>query len=203
LRNVGNRGKGASVRRGVLASLGEYVLFTDADLPARPKDIPKLLAPLYEGKAIAIASRLSSTAASPTTGLRLAASKLYRRLARNILGLPLQDTQCGFKAFVRESASPIFDRLTQSGYSFDAELLFAAWLRGLPIQEVDICLVERRESVRHAILLRSPQMLFDLFRIRLRATGNYRVALAQTAQFLLGFSTQLFPRARAASSSLP
>jgi dolichyl-phosphate beta-glucosyltransferase len=203
LRNVANRGKGASVRRGVLASCGKYVLFTDADLPARPEDIAKLLAPLDRGKAIAIASRLSFSDASTTTTLRLAASKLYRRLTRTILGLPVQDTQCGFKAFVRESALPIFDRLAQPGYSFDAELLFAAWLRGLSIQEVEIGLVERRECVRHAILLRAPQMLVDLFLIRFRSTGNCRVALAQTAQFLLGFSARLFPNAHAPSSSLP
>lgn len=202
LRDPVNQGKGASVRKGILASRGTYVLFTDADLPACPEDIAKLLAPLDRGKAVAIASRLSADASSDTSRLRRISSNLYRRLVSKTLGLPIQDTQCGFKAFVREAILPVAHALREHGYSFDAELLLAAWRQGLAIQEVDIRLIERREKVRHDILLRAPQMLVDLFRIQFRAIGNSRLALAQTARFFLGFSNELFPNANDQSSGL-
>jgi hypothetical protein len=147
-------------------------------------------------------SRLSADASAETSRLRLIASNLYRRLVRKTLGLPIQDTQCGFKAFVRESILPVADALRERGYSFDAELLLGAWRRGLAIQEVDIHLIERREKVRHDILLRAPQMLVDLFRIQFRAVGNSRLALAQAARFFLGFSDELFPNANDESSEL-
>jgi dolichyl-phosphate beta-glucosyltransferase len=202
LRNPANQGKGASLRRGILASRAKFVLFIDADLPARPEDISKLLAPLYRGKTIGIASRAALPECSATSTLRLAASKLYRRSVRTILGLPVRDTQCGFKAFVREPVLPVLLHLCQSGYSFDAEFLFIAWQRGLSIQEVEIRVIERRDSVRHAILLSAPRMLLDLFRIRFETTGGFRVVVAQMAKFLLGFSADLSPRPSPVSSGL-
>ena len=54
LRNSANLGKGASIRRGILASRGEYVFVTDADLPGRPEDILRLLKPLRDGAAVAV-----------------------------------------------------------------------------------------------------------------------------------------------------
>jgi dolichyl-phosphate beta-glucosyltransferase len=87
---------------------------------------------------------------------------------RAILNLPLRDTQCGFKAFVREPLLPVVDRLRLDGFSFDVEFLFAAWRNGLAIQEVDFEVVERRPT-RYAILMQSPRMLMDLLRIRLTA----------------------------------
>jgi dolichyl-phosphate beta-glucosyltransferase len=188
LRNTANRGKGASVRRGVLASSGCSVLVTDADLPARPEDISRLLAALEDGAMIAIGSRHTTLRESSASEARLLASNLYRGLVRAILQLPILDTQCGFKAFRRKPVVPIFEGLRLEGYSVDAEFLYAAWQQGLPIREVELTVIERRPTARHGILLRSPQMLMDLFRIR---SGNGRNGgkppnmTANLAKFLL------------------
>src|SRR5207302_2046867 len=96
---------------------------------------------------------------------RFLASAVYRVLVRAILKLPLRDTQCGFKAFVREPLLPVVEGLRLDGFSFDVEFLFAAWKRELPIREVEFDVVERRPT-RHAILLQSPRMLMDLLKIR-------------------------------------
>jgi glycosyltransferase involved in cell wall biosynthesis len=172
LRNSENLGKAASTRRGILASLGECVFVTDADLPGRPEDIVRLLEALRDGAAVAIASRRPTPMRSAPSPSRFLASIVYRTLVRMILKLPLRDTQCGFKAFVREPIVPVVEGLRLSGYSFDVEFLYAAWKRGLPIQEVDFDVVERR-ATRHAILLQSPRMLMDLLRIRF---GTERVS---------------------------
>src|SRR5579864_4372588 len=166
LRNAVNSGKGASIRRGIMASRGEFVFVTDADFPGRPEDILRLLRALRDGAAVAVASRRPAPMHSAPSRSRFLASTVYRTLVRLILNLPLRDTQCGFKAFVREPLLPIVQDLRSGGFSFDVEFLFAAWKRGLAIREVDFEVVERRPT-RHAILLQSPRMLIDLVRIRI------------------------------------
>ena len=146
LRNSVNVGKGASIRRGILASRGECVFVSDADLPGRPEDIVRLLEALRDGAAVAIASRRPAPLSSAPSTSRFLASTAYRALVRLILNLPLRDTQCGFKAFVREPLVPIAQELRLGGFSFDVEFLYAAWKRGLAIREVDFEVVERRPT---------------------------------------------------------
>lgn len=181
LRNSVNLGKGASIRRGILASRGECVFVTDADLPGRPEDILRLLEALRDGAAVAVASRRPAPLRSAPSRSRFLASVVYRTLVRTILKLPLRDTQCGFKAFVREPLLPVVERLRLGGFSFDVEFLYAAWKRGLPIREVEFDVVERRPT-RHLILLQSPRMLMDLLRIRLTAGRPSRNASTQIAE---------------------
>ena len=179
LRNSVNLGKGASIRRGIVASRGECVFVTDADLPGRPEDILRLLEGLRDGAAVAIASRRPAPLSSAPSGSRFLASFVYRALVRAILNLPLRDTQCGFKAFVREPLLPVVEGLRLEGFSFDVEFLFAAWKRGLQIREVDFDVLERRPT-RHAILLQSPRMLMDLLRLRFMSGRPPRSARTQT-----------------------
>jgi glycosyltransferase involved in cell wall biosynthesis len=181
LRNSVNLGKGASIRRGILASRGECVFVTDADLPGRPEDILRLLEALRNGAAVAIASRRPAPMSSAPSRSRFLASVVYRALVRAILKLPLRDTQCGFKAFARVPLLPVTQGLRLGGFSFDVEFLFAAWKRGLKIQEVEFDVVERRPT-RHAILLHSPHMLMDLLRIRLTAGRLSRKARTRIAE---------------------
>jgi len=178
LRNPVNLGKGASIRRGVLASRGQYVFVTDADLPGRPEDITRLLDALRAGATIAIASRPPAPVHAAPSRSRFLASLVYRAMVRAILNLPLRDTQCGFKAFVREPVLPVFEALQLGGFSFDVEFLYAAWQRGLPIREIDFEVVERR-ATRHAILLQSPRMFMDLLRIRFAAGKRPRTAIRE------------------------
>src|ERR1700730_5093810 len=133
LRNSVNLGKGASIRRGILASRGEYVFVTDADFPGRPEDALRLLRALRDGAAVAVASRRPSPMHSAPSRSRFLASVVYRALVRVILNLPLRDTRCGFKAFVREPLLPVVDGLRLDGFSFDVEFLFGAWRHGLHI----------------------------------------------------------------------
>src|SRR5690242_17215741 len=180
LRNTVNSGKGASIRRGILASRGEYVFVTDADLPGRPGDIERLLEALRSGAAVAVASRRPGAMRSSPSRSRFLASVVYRSLVRAILNLPLRDTQCGFKAFVREPVLPVVQGLRLAGFSFDVEFLFSAWKRKLPIREVEFEVVERRPT-RHAILLQSPRMLIDLLSIRLSGGRLSRNGKARAA----------------------
>ena len=181
LRNSVNLGKGGSIRRGILASRGQCVFVTDADLPGSTEDILRLLEALREGAAVAIASRRAVSLRAAPSRSRFLASAVYRAMARAILNLPLRDTQCGFKAFVRQPLLPVVEGLRLRGFSFDVEFLFGAWKRGLPIREVEFDVVERR-ATRHAILLQSPRMFIDLLRIRLTAGRQPSSARTETPE---------------------
>src|SRR5271165_3756900 len=128
LENPGNRGKGYSVRNGMLHSHGDVMLFTDADLSSPIYEAGKLFEAIGQGADIAIGSRWLQ--AELQTERQPWYRQLYGRLfnlgLRIVLGLPYRDTQCGFKAFSRAAAQTVFSRQQIERWGFDPELLFLA-----------------------------------------------------------------------------
>ena len=140
IENPGNRGKGYSVRNGMLNAIGEVRLFTDADLSAPIEEAGKLFAAIHEGADVAIGSRWlqPDTQAQRQSLLRQFYGRTFNLVLRLLLGLKLKDTQCGFKAFSRSSAQKLFSKQTIEGWGFDAELLFLAQHSGLRVREVPV-----------------------------------------------------------------
>lgn len=137
--NGRNRGKGYSVRHGMLEARGRIVLFTDADLSAPIEEADKLLAALGEYD-VAIGSRavdrsLIEVHQSP---LREFAGIIFNWIVRAVTGLKFVDTQCGFKAFVRERARIIFEQQRIERFGFDPEILFLAKHHGLRAVEIPV-----------------------------------------------------------------
>ena len=128
LENPGNRGKGYSVRHGMLHARGDVLLFTDADLSSPIYEATKLFAALEQGADVAIGSRWLQTELQ--TERQPWHRQLYGRLfnlgLRMVLGLKYRDTQCGFKAFRRAAAQTVFSRQRIERWGFDPELLFLA-----------------------------------------------------------------------------
>ena len=140
IENPGNRGKGYSVRTGMLQGLGEVVMFTDSDLSAPIEEAEGLFAAIAQGADIAIGSRWLEK------GRQTHRQPLYRQffgrcfnaVVRTVMGLPFADTQCGFKAFTRGAAQTVFQLQTIERWGFDPEILFIALKRGYRIQEVPV-----------------------------------------------------------------
>jgi glycosyltransferase involved in cell wall biosynthesis len=137
--NGRNLGKGESVRRGMLAACGTFTLFTDADLSAPIEEAEKLLAAL-DRHHIAIGSRAMdrSLIEIRQSRLRELAGRLFNRLVRMVAGLSFQDTQCGFKAFVRDRTRILFELQRIRGFGFDPEILYLARRCGLRTVEVPV-----------------------------------------------------------------
>lgn len=138
--NEKNHGKGYSVRRGILEAGGRIALFTDADLSAPVEESEKLLAAIAEGHDIAIGSRAidRSLISAHQSVFRETAGIIFNAFVRLFTGLPLHDTQCGFKAFVREPCRIIFEQQRIEGFGFDPEVLFLAQRHGLRTAEVPV-----------------------------------------------------------------
>jgi len=175
LENPGNRGKGYSVRNGMLHATGDILLFSDADLSSPIEEADKLFAAIAEGADIAIGSRWMDRR------LQIRRQPLYRRVfgrifnlaLRVILGLQFKDTQCGFKAFTRRSAQAIFPLQKIERWGFDPELLYLAGKFGFEVSEVPVAW-SHREGTRIHPLRDGIRMFGELLRIRWYALkGNY------------------------------
>lgn len=140
IENPGNRGKGYSVRNGMLQANGDIVLFTDADLSAPISEAPKLFAEIANGADVAFGSRwlVAKMQTERQPILRQVAGRMYNILMRLTLGLKYKDTQCGFKAFNRKGVETIFPRQRIERWGFDVELLFLARKFKLKITEVPV-----------------------------------------------------------------
>ena len=128
VQNPGNRGKGFSVRNGMLHARGDICLFTDADLSSPIGEAEKLFEAIRQGADIAIGSRwLSAELQTERQPLyRQVFGRIFNLLLRLVLGLHFMDTQCGFKAFRRDAAQRIFPRQKIERWGFDPEILFLA-----------------------------------------------------------------------------
>jgi dolichyl-phosphate beta-glucosyltransferase len=172
--NGENRGKGYSVRHGMLEAQGRIVLFTDADLSAPIEEAGKLLAAL-ENHDIAIGSRAldRSLIFARQSVFREFAGIVFNTIVRVILRLPFVDTQCGFKAFRREPCQIIFEQQRIEGFGFDPELLYLARHHGLRAVEIPVRWAHS-PATKVSMFRDSAQMFLDVFRIRWNAlTGRY------------------------------
>lgn len=176
IHNHVNYGKGFSVRQGMLAAQGRYVLFSDADLSTPIEEVERLIAALEAGADVAIGSR-----SIPGADVRVR-QPLWRESMGRVfnwfvqrLALPgIIDSQCGFKCFRGEVAGRIFERQRLNGFAFDVEVLLIARLLGYRIVEVPVVWIDDSKSSVHPIY-DSAHMLLDLVRIRWRHhQGRYK-----------------------------
>lgn len=134
-----NRGKGYSVRHGMLEARGEIALFTDADLSAPIEEADKLIGALQHAE-VTLGSRAldRSLIATHQSRFREIAGIIFNKLVKAILWLPSIDTQCGFKAFALPRARIIFEQQRIEGFGFDPEVLFLARRHGLRALEIPV-----------------------------------------------------------------
>jgi dolichyl-phosphate beta-glucosyltransferase len=140
LENGSNRGKGYSVRHGMLEARGELLLFSDADLASPIEESSKLFAAIHSGADIAIGSRWvrPELQKKRQSWLRQLYGRIFNLTLRVLLRLDFKDTQCGFKAFSRRAVQTVFPRQRIERWGFDPELLFLARRSGLKIREVPV-----------------------------------------------------------------
>ncbi len=175
LENGRNRGKGYSVRRGMLAARGARRLMSDADLSTPIEELARLERAHLEGNDIVIGSRAVAGANIEVHQpvFRESMGRFFNLLVRLLLVPSLHDTQCGFKLFSREAALGAFSRARLDGFSFDVEVLFIATRQGRRIAEVPV--TWRNDAASRVTLGRGVMAFLDLLRIRSNSVaGRYR-----------------------------
>ena len=177
LRNEQNRGKGYTVRRGVLEARGEFVAFTDADLSAPVEDVDQLLRALESsGADAAVGSRAlkRELIGVRQPWFRELGGRLFNLLVRLFTGLKLRDTQCGLKLFRRSTTRRAFEFQRVAGFGFDPELLFLIERLGGKVVEVPVRWNDNPATKVH-FLRDATRMALELVLLRWRwARGKYR-----------------------------
>jgi dolichyl-phosphate beta-glucosyltransferase len=175
IRHPRNLGKGGAVRSGVARARGEYVVFTDSDLPFSLAPLATTLEWLREDADIVIGDRLhpESQAAIAVTPVRQLSSVVYTWMVNRLLGLDYPDTQCGYKGYRAAVAKDLFSKLEVTSFAFECEILLRAKYAGYRVRRQPLRLVHDEDSSvrlsRHA-----PRMLLDVVRIAWRARrGSY------------------------------
>jgi dolichyl-phosphate beta-glucosyltransferase len=154
------------VRSGLLDARGEYVVFTDSDLPFTLDPLETTAQWLADGTDVVIGDRLlpDSECVAEVTPMRQVSSVVFTFMVTRLVGLPFKDTQCGYKGYRLRAAHQLYARLRTLSFAFDVEILARAIGLGYSIRRQPLSLVNNEASTvrlsRHA-----PRMLFDMSRI--------------------------------------
>jgi dolichyl-phosphate beta-glucosyltransferase len=165
LRLPNNLGKGRAIARGVTASHGDAVLFTDVDLSVSIETIRPLLAALKKYPVVIGSRRIrESKIVVHQPFIRESAGRVFTALSNMLCKTDVADVTCGFKGFRREAAVPLFSLMKIDRWVFDTELMYLARKKKLPVYELPVAWVNKSGSkVRPWDSVAS---LADLFRIR-------------------------------------
>ena len=173
VQNDRNRGKGYSIKHGILETRGDYVLFTDADLVYPIEGVEPFVRALDRGADVAIGSRRhpgTLFALNPRhfsyIYQRYLVGGTYINVVNRVLDLGVSDTQAGFKCFRGDAARAIFARTTLYGFEFDVEVLFITRQLGYRIAELPVYFLYLGEQSSVELVEDSVHMLRDLWRIR-------------------------------------
>jgi dolichyl-phosphate beta-glucosyltransferase len=168
LKNGTNKGKGFSIRNGIINSQGEYVLFSDSDLSTPIEEVDKLFEFIGKGYDIVIGSRglKDSDVRIHQPWYREVMGKTFNVIVKTLIMKVFSDTQCGFKLFKAAVAKDIVSNLKIDGFSFDVEMLYVALKKGYKIKEVPIMWLNSPKSTVSPIL-DSTKMFIDLIKIKM------------------------------------
>jgi glycosyltransferase involved in cell wall biosynthesis len=152
-----NRGRGQTVTDGFRAARGAIAGYLDVDLEVHSRYIPSLVRAIEKGADVATVRRIYAFQIFSLD--RYAMSRGYSFLVRRMLGVPIRDTETGFKFFRREALLPVLDEIADPGWFWDTEFMVRAFRRGLRIEEIPGAYLRRydktstvrglRDSVRY------------------------------------------------------
>ena len=140
-------GRGAALKNAFMQSSGEVLVYMDLDLATDLKHLKALVDGVdSEGYDLATGSRMLDKSMVKRSRTRHLASKTYNFMVRAVLGSNLQDHQCGFKAFRRESLVQLLDQVDAEHWFWDTEILVRAQRRGFRIKEIPVSWKGGRET---------------------------------------------------------
>jgi dolichyl-phosphate beta-glucosyltransferase len=170
-----NKGKGYTVREGIMAAEGKYILFSDADNSTPVEQVDKLFK-YKEDYMVIIGSRYikGGRLAHPQGIIRKLGGRVLNLIIRMFAARGIKDTQCGFKLFEHDAAREIFKRMTFERFSFDIEVLAIARRHKYKIKEVGIVWYDDPHSTVSPIK-DGLKMIRDSWRVRVNlAKGVYK-----------------------------
>ena len=167
LKGEGNKGKGNAVKRGMIASQGDFSLLTDADLSTPIDELDKFLGAMKVPSAVILGNRKTSGAnvRKHQAFIRENMGKVFTLLTNAILCMWQSDFTCGFKVFGRGARERIFGAATIDRWGYDAELLFLAKHYGYRMVDVPV-VWDNSEATKVNLVVDTLRTFKELFEIR-------------------------------------
>ncbi len=163
-----NQGRGKTVRDGMAIAKGRVAGFIDIDLEVSPVYIPSFVRMILDGKADVVTG-LRVYREGLSSLHRAILSRGYSRLVRTIVGIPLRDTETGYKFFDRKKILPIIKKTKSSGWFWDTEVMTYVHYQGLSIKEVPVLFIRRFDKKSSVRLLQDTiDYLWNLLAFRRR-----------------------------------
>lgn len=141
------RGKGAAIRAGMLMANGHYRYMADCDLSTPAEWVKYFLRSASNRYDVTIGSRVAAGAQVETTFKRRLIGRVFRLITALAVGLPIKDTQCGFKMFTQRAAEDLFNRQLCEQAGFDVEILYLAYKLGYSVREMPVIWNDSGETV--------------------------------------------------------
>lgn len=164
-----NKGKGFALKFGAKSCDSEAYMFTDIDFPYSTESMKNIWEAIRSGSAIVIGHR-ETTYYNDLSLLRTVLSKGLRGLNKLVLNLPVNDTQCGLKAFDKEVKEILLNCQTDR-FLIDLELLLAVNKKAIAILPIS---VELRKDIDFT-KFNSSVLLKELFNF-LKLVRKYRIS---------------------------
>jgi dolichyl-phosphate beta-glucosyltransferase len=163
-----NEGKGHAVSQGIMASTGEYVLYTDFDVPVSPETFIGIFQKIYsKSNTLVISKRLEQN----TGTLRKIFSDVFHLILKKIIGFNFSDPQCGFKIMDSATAKMLFREVQTKGFTFDTELLVIAQKKQIQIEEFPVTILPDCGPSTINIYTDPFKMIYEVLKIRFRHSG--------------------------------
>jgi dolichyl-phosphate beta-glucosyltransferase len=174
INNEQNQGKGHSIRRGILASIGNICVFMDADLPFKLDILQEIHTRILNNYDIVIGDRNNpQSILVDVHPIRKAAGKIYSSFVQMVISGGITDTQCGLKGFSAASAQFIFSKTRIDGFGFDVEVLRIAQKHALSITKIPVEMINNRMDSRVQLIKDSLLMLWNLILIKINELFGY------------------------------
>ncbi len=145
-----NVGRGGTVSDGIKIAKGRIVGFLDIDLEVHARYIPSMILAINDGYDVVTGHRIYKVTLEPIGFLRHILSLGYRRLMRFFLGVPLEDTETGYKFFNRQKILPLIEKTKNKGWFWDTEVMALSYYEGLKIKEIP-CLFLRSPDKKSSV----------------------------------------------------
>jgi glycosyltransferase involved in cell wall biosynthesis len=164
-----NQGKGYAIKKGVEASIGDYVCFLDSDLAYSLSHLEFLIDKLEVFDVVIGCRNLINDNFKRVRIIRLLAGKIFNIVSRIILSLRFSDMQAGIKGFRKDVAINLFKNQTIKRFCFDVELIFLAQKRGYTIGEIPaiVSITHLEKTSKVNLSIDSLKMVQSLIQIKI------------------------------------
>ena len=143
--NTSNHGKGYCIRLGAKHAKGDFLVTLDSDGEHKPKEIPELLAPLFDGTDIVAGSRFLGNSSNVTNKINIVGNYFFNIAIMVITGKIVSDSQTGFRAMKKD----VFEKLDlqSDGYDIETEITVKSLMNGFTFKEVPITIERRKHNI--------------------------------------------------------